>query len=217
MRSREDFLNLPQKVADVRAIDRFYTKKFRSFQFRFPYLLSFCRHPLRNTRLIGALILRAVARSFGWSSSGIENLPFSVVMASNLREAHRMYTEPESASLLRSVLLRFKAEAERRGHRPVVLVMPQLLDLETERRRVKRYQPFFEDLSKQIPVLDLTDAIRESAGSLLYTEDRYGGHFSAKGNRVVAERVAEALSKLDVLQPNTTRKAIDASYLPQGE
>jgi hypothetical protein len=69
MKSESDFLALREKLPRIQALDGFYHRKFRSVQFRMPYLVSFARHPGRQGRLIGALGLRRLARAIGRSPS----------------------------------------------------------------------------------------------------------------------------------------------------
>lgn len=191
VRSRADFDRLAEVLPDLRARDRFYGEKFRPLQFRFPFLLTFLRSPRRHGETLGWLLARAAARAFG--ASALEPRPFASIMSANIRDAQALYRDEESRELLRAILLRFKAECERRGKRPLVLVLPQLIDLDMldgGRDAVE----FYRSLSAEVPLLDLTETLAESPDrSSLYVEDAYGGHFSAAGNAFVAARVAEKL------------------------
>lgn len=190
MQSESDFSKLGDKLPRIQAIDGFYQRKFRAVQFRLPYLLSFFRHPVRNGRLIGALMLRGAARTAGARSPRLENRPFALVMRQNIADAHRLYDDPEATGLLRAVLSRFNNLALARGHQPLVLVIPQLIDLRSGAEDIRPYEPFFRELAGTVPVLDVTQALREHNLSELYVEDQYGGHLSAHGNQIVADRVA---------------------------
>jgi hypothetical protein len=195
-----DFERLREILPPVRAIDGFYRRRFRALQFRFPYLVSFLRHPLRHGRLMGALILRGLLRLRGAVPPRIEQLPFTLVMRHNIREAHRMYREPEATRLLSAILLRFNAVARARGHVPLVLVMPQLLDLKLTANGTAPYQGYFRQLAGQLPILELTAALADRVPQGLYVEDQYGGHLSPRGNQAVAEEVATWLREANALQ-----------------
>jgi hypothetical protein len=202
MKSESDFSMLGEKLPRIQALDGFYQRKFRAVQFRLPYLWSFLKHPARHGRLIGALLLRGVARTAGIRSRRLENRPFALIMRQNIADAHRLYNDTEATELLRAVLRRFNERALARGHKPLVLVIPQLIDLQSDGDGSKPYEPFFQELACAIPVLDVTRALREHDLSELYVEDQYGGHLSARGNEIVAERVAVWLAQnAEIAQP----------------
>ncbi len=190
VRSAEDFAGFQEKLPEIRQADGFYEKKFRSHQFRFPYTFSLMRNPLKQSMLISAVAVRGALRALGISSHRIENFPFTLVMKNNLRDAYRLYSDSKSTNLLSAILLRFKEEAQRRGHTPLVVVMPQLLDLRLNKNKTAPYQGYFSDLALQLPVLDLTEKFINTGFEKLYINDQYGGHLSADGNRLVAEEIS---------------------------
>lgn len=187
MQSAEDFSRYRDMLPDIRRHDGFYEPKFRSYQFRFPYLLSYLRHPLRNLELFSKLIRRSAARKAGRPSPKTEQAPFAVIMQDNIHDAHRRYSDTESRDLLKAILLRFRDDALRRGHRPVVLVMPQLLDFKSvpdfETTECHR---FFEGLKGDMAVVNLAGALPLQRIDDLYAEDLFGGHFSAEGNALIS-------------------------------
>lgn len=193
VRSAEDFSVLHEKLPEIREADGFYKKKFRSHQFRFPYTFSLMRNPLKQSMLIFAVAIRGLWRALGISGDRVENFPFTLVMKNNLRDAYRLYSDSKSTALLSAVLLRFKEEAQRRGHIPLVVVMPQLLDLKLNKNKAVPYQDYFSALARQLPVLDLTGKFVDAGFEKLYVNDQYGGHLSADGNLVVAEEISNWL------------------------
>ena len=190
VRSAEDFANFQEKLPEIRGADSFYEKKFRSQQFRFPYTLSFMRNPLKQGMLITAVTVRRVWRALGITNHRIENFPFTLVMKNNLRDAYQLYRDVKSTKLLSAILLRFKEEAEHRGHIPLVVVMPQLLDLKLNIDSTAPYQGYFSELAQHLPVLDLTEKFINVGFEKLYINDQYGGHLSVDGNRLVAEEIS---------------------------
>ncbi|NTW68485.1 MAG: hypothetical protein HGB23_01385 [Chlorobiaceae bacterium] len=197
IRSAEDFAVFREKLPAIRAADGFYKTKFRSQQFRFPYIFSLMRNPLKQSMLISAVAVRSVWRALGISNRSIENLPFTLVMKNNLRDAHQLYSDSRSTELLSAILRRFKTEALRRGHTPLVVVMPQLLDIKLNKNRVFPYQGYFRELDKELPVLDLTERFINIEFEKLYINDQYGGHLSVDGNCLVADEISTWL-KLNV-------------------
>jgi lysophospholipase L1-like esterase len=109
-------------------------------------------------------------------------------MKNNLRDACQLYNDIKSTNLLSAILLRFREEAQRRGHIPLVVVMPQLLDLKLN--ETAPYQGYFRELARQLPVLDLTEKFINAGFEKLYINDQYGGHLSFDGNRLVAEEIS---------------------------
>jgi hypothetical protein len=198
MRNADDFGRLRERLPEIRANDRFYGRKFRSLQFRFPYFVSFLRNPLKQARLIHAVAIRGLLRALGRSTPWSENLPFTLVMKDNIRDAHSLYRDSESTALLRAILLRFRDGALQRGHVPLVLVMPQLLDLALSRNKNTQYQDFYRSLQPTVSVLDLTDRFLELDYRQLYINDQYGGHLSVAGNQLVAREVSAWLRSAGV-------------------
>ncbi|MBA3023287.1 MAG: hypothetical protein KJ572_02590 [Gammaproteobacteria bacterium] len=190
VRNSGDFINIRGILPEIREADGFYKRKFRSHQFRFPYTASLLRNPLKHSKLMLAVAVRGMGRALGITNSRIENLPFTLVMKNNLRDAYRLYDDSKSTKLLSAILLRFKEEAQRRGHIPLVVVMPQLLDLRLSKNGAAPYQGYFAEVAHQLSVLDLTDSFINEEFEKLYINDQYGGHLSAEGNRLVADKIS---------------------------
>lgn len=190
VRRAEDLIGFHEKLPEIREADGFYEKKFRSYQFRFPYIFSLMRNPLRQSMVISSVALRGLWRVLGISNHKIENLPFTLVMKDNLRDAYRLYYDSNSVKLLSAILLRFKEEAQRRGHTPLVVVMPQLLDIKLNSNKVAPYHGCFSDLARQLPVLDLTKKFIDTGFENLYINDQFGGHLSVDGNNLVAKEIS---------------------------
>jgi hypothetical protein len=148
------------------------------------------RNPLKQSMLIFAVALRGAWRALGISSHRVENLPFTLVIKNNLRDAYQLYGDSKSTELLSAILLRFKEEAQRRGHIPLVVVMPQLLDLKLNKNKTAPYQSYFSGLARQLSALDLTEKFINTEFEKLYINDQYGGHLSVDGNRLVAEEIS---------------------------
>lgn len=189
MQNAEDFARLREKLPKIREADRFYKGKFRNLQFRVPYLLSLLRNPVKQIKLICAIAFRWGGRALGYSAPWSENLPFTLVMKENLRDAHKLYSDNESTALLRAILLKFRELARSRGHVPLVLVMPQLLDIKLTKNMKVPYQDFFQQMGEAMPVIDLTDDFSSVEYENLYINDQYGGHLSPSGNRLVANKI----------------------------
>jgi len=199
MKTPGHFDRLDEVIPEVSKNDVFYQRKFRSVQFRFPYLVSFFRHPGRHFGLLSALIKREFYRGAGKSNPRIENLPFRLIMKYNILASHRMYDEPSPKELLQKIILRFKEKAIERGHIPLILVMPQLLDLELTEGQRTPYQQFYEEMDGDPDVIDMTGIFKQKEFQTLYIDDQYGGHLSVEGNRLVAEEIKTWLKTNNLL------------------
>jgi hypothetical protein len=186
----EDIHNIEKIINKAQEHDVFYERKFKRLQFRFPYMLSYLFNLKRNTVLLYFLIKRKLFSIFNISKSEIENAPFSKIMHENIKDSHRMYSEKEACDLLEAILLEFCRHAEEQGHTPLLLLMPQLLDMQIiQKTKFSPYEEFFNKISKTIPLIDMTHYLNNSNLNDLYTDDVYGGHFSDYGNKQVADRI----------------------------
>lgn len=196
LNSKEDFYNLKNVIQKARKNDEFYEKKFRKLQFRFPYLLSFFRNFDRNSKLFLFLVKKKFLEIFNFETDETDNLLFSVIMSDNIKHSHAMYSDKKACDLLEAILLQFCNIAHERGQKPLLLVMPQLIDLKMiKKQRNNPYQAFYSKISKKVPLIDITEYLEGEDIEGFYTEDLYGGHFSHIGNKFVAEKVSSFIKK----------------------
>lgn len=197
IRSFRDFQQLESILPDIREHDAFYESKFRRLQFRFPYIISLSRNPLRHTKVIVAVVVRAFLRIFRIKSQAIDNLPFSVVMKENIKHAHVLYQDKNSTDLLQAILLRFREIAHSRNQTPIVVLIPQLLDLKLiKNSQFPPYAEFFHNLKSELNVVDLTEIfLKHEPFETLYVNDQYGGHLSYYGNSLVSSELSKLLDK----------------------
>ena len=175
--------------------DPFYKSKFKSLQFRFPYLLRYFLNFQHYSILFYLLARKKVFSMFKIKNSNIENAPFSKIMLDNIKKSHNMYRDSHACNLLEKILIEFCNEAYRRGHKPLVLVMPQLIDIEVIKKQGGRapYSNFFSKINERVPVRDITTCVQNSNVDGLYIDDMYGGHFSELGNKLVSDKVLHYL------------------------
>ena len=186
----DDFQQLKEKLDHIQANDKFYLNKFRSLQFTFPYVISFARHPLRHAELISSGLLNQCLGFIGKQNSWSQNLPFSMVMKNNIKDSHKLYQEESSTKLLDALIQRFQCQAASKGHTPIILVLPQLMDLKFAKRRKIPYQSYFEKAGKSLNVIDMTETFLNFEIEQLFINDQYGGHLSVLGNQLVAKELS---------------------------
>ncbi len=186
----EDFNNINKVIRSVKNKDLFYKIKFRRFQFRFPYLLRYFLNFKRNSILIFFLIKGKVYSILKIKNANIENAPFSKIMLDNIKLSHDMYKNTYACNLLEAILIRFRDEAYKKGHKPLVLVMPQMMDIKIINKYGRiPYGDFFSEINNKVPVLDMTSYLNNAELGKFYTEDVFGGHFSELGNKLVADKI----------------------------
>ena len=197
MQNETDFSNYQEKLSYIQSNDRFYKEKFRKFQFRFPYTLSFFWNLNRNTKLFHALFKRAIKRMLGKSDATIEDQPFRYIMESNIQLAHKLYLENHSKDLLYALINDFIKYAISKNHKPLFILLPQLIDFHVINKTGENlYSNFIKNIN--IPgsqVLDFTQPFSKLEKlEDYYVNDKYGGHISKKGNKYIAKILAKTLN-----------------------
>jgi len=192
MQNEKDFFKYREKLPFIQKNDRFYKEKFRKCQFRFPYCLSFMRKFDRNLKVFYALIKRSLIRAVGKYDYSIEDQPFRYIMEDNIKAAHRLYEEKKSQDLFRALILDYCNYATSKGHKPILLVIPQLVDIyHIKKYKIRGYSEFMNNMNiKQMNILDVTSQfIRKADTKEYYVNDKYGGHISKVGNKYIAQRL----------------------------
>jgi hypothetical protein len=127
-----------------------------------------------------------------------KNQAFASVMKYNIQEAREMYSDNKATLLLKKILLNFGSVAKSKGHKPLILVIPQLLDFYEDKYLSMPYSVFYEELASEYDVIDMAGKFRTQELTDIYINDQYGGHLSAKGNELVAESVVEWVKTLNL-------------------
>jgi len=190
----EKFSTYHDSLPVIQEWDYFYRSKFRNDMIRAPYLWHWLTKP-RNRRLVALLRERNRRRAQGTYGDTFEAAPFHSVMKRNLRLAAEMYGKEECRALFKALVLLFATEARAAGSEPVFVMFPQLLDLEGFGNR-QPYRSLLDELGQYLIVVDAADALNRSDVGELYTEDTYGGHYSAEGNAVIAQLMERYVAPL---------------------
>jgi hypothetical protein len=186
----EDFRDISPILPRLMADDYFYDRKFRQDQLRFPYLWHLWRSRHRNVPLIGAAVADRLA--------GGGQRAFCRVMDRNIKMAADLYADPQALDLMEALTARFATFCRERGAQPVLAMFPQLYDLRHIGAAGTFYQGFLDRVRPLVTVVDFGPVFVGASEQACYTDDRFGGHFSARGNRMVAETLAPILRSLPV-------------------
>jgi len=173
--------------------DRFYKDRFKKNIFEFPYTFSFLRNLKFNLNILLYLLTHKLLFSNKQSDLLSVKL-FSVVVKRNIQEAHKYYNDNYSKELFNKIIIKFKKLAITRRHIPIIIIFPQLMDLKLK-RTTKIYQNFFKVVSKDVHVVDLTSFLLKRDLKKIYTNDKYGGHFSKLGNKIISKIIFTEIKK----------------------
>ncbi len=184
---------LKKIIKKIQSSDRFYKERFKSNMFVFPYTYSFIKNFKFNLSILSYLLVNRMLFSFKNTGLVNENL-FSMVVKRNVKEAHKYYTDIYSIKLLNKIIASFKNLAKLRHHIPIIIIFPQLMDLKLKKTR-KVYQNFFKEMAKEIHIIDLTSFVLKHDLKKIYTNDKYGGHFSKFGNKVISKIIFSEINK----------------------
>ena len=187
------FSQLKKIIKKIQSSDRFYKERFKSNMFVFPYTYSFLKNFKFNLSVLLYLFVNRML--FFFKNTGLvnENL-FSIVVKRNVEEAHKYYTDIYSKKLLNKIIINFKNLAKLRQHIPIIIIFPQLMDLKLKKTR-KIYQYFYKEMAKEIHIIDLTSFVLKQDLKKIYTNDKYGGHFSKFGNKVISKIIFSEIKK----------------------
>ena len=116
------------------------------------------------------------------------------VIIQNIIDADQYYLNEKMTLLLEKMLFKYKTIINNLNKLMIVLIIPQRYDLLLLKKR--NYQSFYKKISKNISVIDLTDAfLRHDNIESLYLNDNYAGHLSSKGNKLVANEIHKYIEK----------------------
>lgn len=182
----QSFLRIKQMLPLLMEQDFFFARKFKPDMLQFPYLWHLWRSRRRNIPLMWA----ALRDRFSRDGKHV----FCRVMDRNIRLAAELYQEPEPVDLLVDITLRFAEFVSANGAKPVLVMLPQLYDLRHIRCGNHYYAGFLARVSNFCHVIDFGPRFAEAHDDAVnYIDDRYGGHFSVRGNEIVADEIMRAL------------------------
>lgn len=178
--SRDKYFRIEQHFDQLARHDYFYRRKFCRDILKFPYLLSLARSWKRNL----PLMKHAFTDRIGLT----KDASFINIMNGNINLAADLFRTPERTDLFYAICERFKNFCRDNGAEPVLVMVPQLMDMKRIRAGDHYYADFLEKAGRDFIAIDLAPALIK-AGSIedLYIHDRYGGHLSAQGNRIAAK------------------------------
>ena len=122
---------------------------------------------------------------------------FDTVVRCNANHTAKLYRDPAARDLFRALVERFHERCRAGDLAPLLVVIPQPVDLERQHCGRDDYRDFLRDLGTLMPVIDMTDAfLGVDDWRQLYVDGPLGPHVAPEGNRLIADAVAESVSDL---------------------
>lgn len=195
MQTPADFASYRQKLDRIQALDRFYLDKFRRDLLKFPYLPRLIARWRRHAPILWHL---ACGRLSNRHENG-RRKALEVVARENGRVTAALFSDPGAKALLTEVLRRFADSCMKWDRLPLLIVLPQPVDVEWRSTGRDDSRSYFAELEGILPVIDFTDRIMNWPNwRSLYVggPQGLGPHFNATGNQLIATVVAEHIERL---------------------
>jgi hypothetical protein len=204
VRTPEDYTTYRDRLAEINALDRFYTEKFRRDLLCFPYLPKLARRPRRHLAILANLVTGALRKPRHREPA--VQAAFRTVMRDNAGWTARLFADASAVRLLQALLRRFAEVCREAGKHPVLVVIPQPMDLE-RRDRGTVHERAFTESGARLPVIDLTRRFRNDRRRRdLFAYGKLGPHCSPRGNAAVADALFPVVSAcLDRREPIEAR------------
>lgn len=193
----EKYKEIGKYLKQIKSNDYCYENKFRKDLMRFPYTWSFLRSYKRNIPLTSALLLRKTCKIFGLYNERIFNKPWELILKRNFEFSLFLYKNEEATDLLAKIIMEFKEYVEKHMSIPIFILAPYLHDLIYIVDKGHYYKGIVDTVKSKLHTIDLAKILLDKCDDLesLYVNKYYGAHFSARGNRYVAEQVYSVLQK----------------------
>ena len=189
IRTEDDFYRIDELLPELIKNDAFYAAKFQRDMLRVPYVV----HVARTWKRTLPLVLAAAADRF---SEGGERAFFEV-MKRNTAIAAGQYQNEHATTLLAAIVRRFAETARSNGAVPILVIIPQLLDLQYLKNGNHFYLDFLDSLEGVLNTVDLGPTLLEQEDdTVMYIEDKFGGHLSPEGNRIVCDALFPLVSDI---------------------
>lgn len=180
IRDATDFDQIKEQHSRITKADYFYEKKFKRDILFFPFSISLFKNPFRTLPLIGAALTDRLGLT--------RDAAFTQVMRRNINMNRELYRTRNSIALFAALVRRFVDFCKSRNTVPVLVMLPQRMDMEKILQGDHYYESLLQEVSDQLTVIDVAPALAaEREINKLYINDKYGGHLSKAGNQVVAD------------------------------
>jgi len=181
--TREKYFQITDYYDQLAQNDYFYKKNFCKDILAFPYSLSLLRSWRRNS----VMMFYAFTDRLGIT----DDAAFIHVMNRNIDMAKQLFEENDGTALFKAICKRFQSFCHYHDAEPVLIVMPQLMDMRRIKNSDHYYKGALDELATECRVVDLASTLlKYDNTNPLFIHDHYGGHLSTEGNQIVANVIA---------------------------
>ena len=177
-------------IKKLRKIEFFYQEKFIKYKLSFPYTFSILKEPKYNLKLFYYSLLKRL----NINSDKI----YEFIIKNNCEANDNYYLNKKKFLIIKQIMKKIIRNSKNKNHKVYFLIFPQKYDLSLEK---KNYKKFFSSLKKKYNIIDFTEIFEKHNKDKIYLPDKYGGHLSVYGNRIVAK----ILSDKNLIELNVKR------------
>lgn len=183
-------INSPYKLKNykiylhkIQKNDFFFDYIFNKEILKKPLILSYLKS-FRNIKLLFYIFFKNNFKTYQ-----------RFVIKKNHQITKEFYRKKEALKLLYMILNEFLRFSKENNSKPYILILPQINDIEYF---IKHQKSYYENLLTMFNnskyIIDLTPKIASKKDyRKYYVDDRYGGHLSFKGNKLVALEIEKNL------------------------
>ena len=199
--TKEDLINYKKHLSHIKKYDYFYKKKFKKDIIKFPYSLYYLKTFKRNLPLLISVLIMIFCKKLNIFKSLFYKIHKKFVLEKNTHLASELFNKKNPTKLLQLIIEDFNKYSLTNKSKPLLLIIPQLCDLESIKKNKSCYYAiFFKKLKKNINILDMTETfLLQNNFYDLYVDDKHGGHINEEGNKIISTKVHEKLQKLKYL------------------
>lgn len=178
IKKQKDFENIYKIIKKLRKHEFFYKVKFSRSKLFFPYFLSLFKRPNYNFKLILFSILKILNIN--------ENKIYELIIKENCIKNDFYFGLKKNNQLIKKIMTKIADKSKKRNQKVIFLIFPQKYDLKLKKNN---YKKFFAQNKKNFNILDFTNVFKKNELSKVYLQDKYGGHLSPYGNKLVAKTI----------------------------
>ncbi len=187
--NKNKFYDIESYLPKIQENDFFYKNKFLKEIITFPYSFSFIKNFRRNFILTTELF-----------KNGMITKPTNFIMKENFNFRLKLYKDKANIDLLVEELKLFKNLSDKYNFKAYFVIMPQKDDLNyIKDTHIHFYQKLVDRVPTSVTCIDTLKYLKNYSSKEvdeLYSDDsEYGGHFSNKGNDVIANIVYNEIGK----------------------
>jgi len=188
---------LKKNINLIKKNDIFYKKKFKKHIFDKFYIITYFRFFGRYNYIFINLLIDKLLFFHIKEKSSFFNNAFAKVVQENIEDAYKMYESKTYNNLLKELIINFNRKLKKENKKLLILFLPQLYDLRINNYKTSGYKKFILKLKDKVNLIDLRDVIKDVASiDRYYLEDKHGGHFSTKGNKLVSKTIKKKVKDL---------------------